>query len=69
MTDEKVLEFSLNHLIAEAVENGGHVYVVDQKRNSFALKLTEPITIQYYGGYKGETSEKGDRAIDSGNVS
>ena len=51
---EKEIENSLNDLIAEAVNNGGHVYVVDKKHNTFALKLTEPIKIHFYGGYKGE---------------
>ena len=55
----KITENSLNELIAEAVKNGGHVYVVDKKQNTFALKLTEPIKIQFYGGYKGETENGG----------
>lgn len=55
MADEKMIENSLNELIAEAVKNGGHVFIVDKKCNNFALRLTEPIKIQYYGGYKGET--------------
>lgn len=55
MADEKVIENSLNELISEAVKNGGHVYVVDKKHNSFALKLNEPIKIQFYGGYKGDS--------------
>ncbi len=55
MTEDKakITENSLNELIAEAVKNGGHVYVVDKRQNTFALKLTEHIKIQYYGGYKG----------------
>lgn len=57
MANEKEIENSLNELIAEAVKNGGHVFVVDQKRNTFALKLTEPIKIQFYGGYKGDSHE------------
>ena len=55
MADEKMIENSLNELIAEAVKNGGHVYVVDKAHNTFALKLTEPIKIQFYGVYKGES--------------
>lgn len=56
MTEDKAkaLEDALNGLISEAVEGGGHVYVVDKRSNTFALKLTEPIKIQFYGGYKGE---------------
>lgn len=57
MTNEKEIENSLNELIAEAVKNGGHVFVVDKKRNTFSLKLTEPIKIQFYGGYKGDCHE------------
>lgn len=55
MTEDKakIIENSLNELIAEAVKNGGHVYIVDKRQNTFALKLTEDIKIQYYGGYKG----------------
>jgi hypothetical protein len=44
----------IDEMIAEAVQNGGHVYVTDKKHNTFALRLTEPIKIQFYGGYKGE---------------
>ena len=55
MPDEKLIENSLNELIAEAVKGGGHVYVVDKKHNSFALRLTEPIKIQFYAGYKGDS--------------
>ena len=61
MADEKMIENSLNELIAEAVKNGGHVYVVDKAHNTFALKLTEPIKIQFYGGYKGESEDGGKR--------
>ena len=53
----KIIENSLNELISEAVKNGGHVYVVDKRQNTFALKLTEPIKIQFWGGYKGERNE------------
>ena len=61
MTEDKakIIENSLNDLIAEAVENGGHVFVVDKKRNNFALRLTDPIKIQFYGGYKGVTDDGG----------
>lgn len=51
----KLIENSLNELIAEAVKNKGYVYVVDKKQNDFVLRLTEPITIKFYGGYKGES--------------
>lgn len=50
---EKQIEEALNALIAEAVKNGGFVYVVDKKHNDFILRLTEPVKIQFYGGYKG----------------
>jgi hypothetical protein len=54
MTAEKIkfIEDSVNEIIAEAINNGGHVYVVDRKGNTFALKLTGPIKIQFYGGFK-----------------
>lgn len=57
---EKQIEQAMNELITEAAKNGGHVYIVDKKRNTFALKLTEPIKIQFYGGYKGD-SENGSK--------
>ena len=60
MADEKLIENSLNELIAKATANGGHVYVVDKKRNDFALKLTEPITIHYFA-VKGDTHEEKDQ--------
>lgn len=45
------LEKALNELIAKSQEYGGHVYIVDKLQNTFALKLTEPVKINYYGGY------------------
>lgn len=57
MANEKIIENALNELIAEAVKGGGHVYVVDKQHNTFALRLTEAVRIQYYPGYKGETYE------------
>lgn len=53
--NEKQIEEALTELIAEAKKNGGHVYIVDKKHNTFALKLTEPVKIQFYAGYKEET--------------
>ena len=60
MTDERTteLETKLNEIISEAVQNGGHVYVVDKKRNTFALKLTEPVTVHFFGGYRRTDNEK-----------
>lgn len=55
MTDAEMIENSLNNLIAEAVKNNGHVYIVDRKQNRYAIKLTEPIKIHFYVGYKGDT--------------
>jgi hypothetical protein len=46
------LENALNELISEATENGGHVYIVDKKQNTFALKLNAPVKIQFYAGYE-----------------
>ena len=51
------LEKALNELIAKSQENGGHVYIVDKLQNTFALKLTEPVKINFYEGYKGATNE------------
>ena len=52
MMGEKQIESALNHLIEVASANGGHVYVVDKRKNAFALKLTEPVTIHFYGGFQ-----------------
>ena len=57
MQEAEMIENSLNELIAEAAKGGGHVYVVDKKHNTFALKLTEPIKIQFYAGLKGDLNE------------
>lgn len=51
---EKQIEEALNALIVEATKNGGHVFIVDKKKNNFFVRLTEPIKIQFYGGYKGD---------------
>ncbi len=59
MSREKQIEEALNELISQAAKNGGHVYIVDKKHNTFALRLTEPIKIQFYGGYKGDTENGG----------
>lgn len=48
------IENSLNEIIVKASEKGGHVYIVDKRGNAFALKLTEPIKIAFYEGYKGD---------------
>ena len=42
------IENSLNDLIAVAAKRGGHVYIVDKKRNRFALRLQEPVKIVAY---------------------
>ena len=54
---EKQIEEALNELIAEATKNGGHLYIVDKMQNAFALKLTQPVKIHFYAGYKGESHE------------
>lgn len=48
------IEKALNELIAKSQEHGGHVYIVDKLQNTFALKLTEPVKINYYGGYNAD---------------
>ena len=55
---EKQIEEALNELIEKAISGGGHVFIVDKKHNDFALRLTTPIKIQFYGGYKGNPNEK-----------
>ncbi len=60
MTEEKakLIENSLNELIEEAVKGGGHVFIVDRMQNEFFQRLTKPIKLSYYGGYKGESHEE-----------
>ena len=53
MDKAKHIEQELNDLIAQAVKGGGHVYIVDKLHNDFIKRLTEPIKLQFYGGYKG----------------
>lgn len=59
MTEDKakIIENSLNELISEAVKNGGHLWIVDKKHNNFALRLTEDVKLQFWGGYKGDRNE------------
>lgn len=52
----KEIEAAINELITKCAENGGHIYIVDRKKNSFILRLTEPIRISVYEGYKGENN-------------
>ena len=56
MTSEKIrfLEDSLNETIIQAANNGGHIWIVDKRGNTFAIKITAPIKIQVYAGYKGD---------------
>lgn len=56
MTAEKIkfLEDSINEVIVELKEKGGFLYVVDRRQNDFAKKLTEPIHLTFFEGYKGE---------------
>lgn len=54
------IEEALNELIAEATKNGGHLYIVDKMQNAFALKITQPVKIQFYAGYKEKTNERKD---------
>lgn len=36
----------LNKLIEKCHESGGHLWIVDKRRNNFSLRLTEPVTIR-----------------------
>lgn len=63
MTKEqlKKIENSVNELIAEAVEGGGFVYLKDDnKTNDWIIRLTRPIRLSFYGGYKGD-AENGSK--------
>lgn len=55
----KEIEEAFNELVKKCAENGGHVYIVDRRKNSFILRITEPIRISVYEGYKGETENGG----------
>jgi hypothetical protein len=55
----KEIEEAFNELVTKCAENGGHIYIVDRKKNSFILRITEPIRISVYEGYKGEKENGG----------
>ena len=40
------IEKELNELICECARKGGDVWVVDKRRNNFAIRLTEQVTIK-----------------------
>ena len=54
----KEIEEAFNELVKKCAENGGHVYIVDRRKNSFILRITEPIRIDVYEGYKGAHNEE-----------
>ena len=54
------IENSINELITVAADRGGHVYIVDKKRNRFALRLTEPVKIVAYIPREKKESEVSD---------
>lgn len=54
----KEIEEAFNELIKKCAANGGHVYIVDRRKNSFILRITESIKIQVYEGYKGASNEE-----------
>lgn len=51
------LEKAFNELIAKCAEHRGHIYIIDNLRNNFILRITEPIRIHVYEGYKGNQDE------------
>lgn len=53
MDEAKEIQEAINKLILKCAENGGHVYIVDNLKNNFIIRITEPIRISAYEGYKG----------------
>ena len=56
--EEKAIEETFNELIKKCAENGGHVYIKDKLHNTFIYRITEPIKISVYEGYKGAQDEE-----------
>jgi hypothetical protein len=54
----KEIEEAFNELIAKCAEYGGHVYIKDKLNNDFILRITEPIRLSVYEGYKGAQDEE-----------
>lgn len=55
----KEIEEAFNELIKKCAANGGHIYIKDKLNNDFIIRITEPIKISVYEGYKGETENGG----------
>jgi hypothetical protein len=61
------LEDKLNSLISKCAEGGGHVFIVDKKGNNFYQRLTEPIRLHAYEGWKEDKNDiQRDVRTDSG---
>ena len=56
---EKEIDEAFNELISKCAEHNGHIYIKDKLHNKFILRITEPIKISVYEGYKGETENGG----------
>lgn len=54
----KELEEAFNELIKKCADNKGFVYIKDKLHNDFILRITEPIRLSVYEGYKGAQDEE-----------
>lgn len=53
----KEIEEAFNELLAKCAEYGGHIYIKDKLHNTFIYRITEPIKLSVYEGYKGAHDE------------
>ena len=54
----KEIEAAINELISQIAKYRGHIYIVDKLHNNFILRITEPIKLSVYEGYKGAQDEE-----------
>lgn len=54
----KEIEEAFNELVKKCADNKGFIYIVDKLNNDFILRVTEPIRIRVYEGYKGAQDEE-----------
>ena len=55
----KEIEAAINELISQIAKYRGHITIIDKLHNKFILRVEEPIRINVYEGYKGETENGG----------
>jgi hypothetical protein len=52
------IEEAFNELIQKCADNKGFICIVDKQNTDFILRITEPIRIRVYEGYKGVQDEE-----------